>query len=174
MGCFDSLGVKKYFKNYKHMHDFFSQHSDGLKRLRISFSDAMDNPVDDWTTQEKMAIQRELVGYYDKSMLVAKYQKTFDEFDINGVDEVPDEQSKRKVWGVVEATEKKTTKTGKLYATVTVSGLSDKNYTFRAWDTDLSKTNLWIEGSVVVFSLDYNEDFGYNLNKQFKAFRLTK
>jgi DNA polymerase-3 subunit alpha len=177
--AFDSLkcvGPDKLFKNYKHMEDsiFVDGRYEKLKKGKLSLADAAAAAdQDDWTVAEKMTIQRAIVGFYDKGLIVGKFLKTFEKFGIQGVDESADERNKNHVWGVVEKVEQKTTKTNKPYLVVTTSGLSDKPYTFRAWNATLNNPN-WCEGNIVVFTLEYDKNWGYNLKRNCEVLKVTK
>lgn len=175
MQAFDSLKcIGPVFKNYRHMHDFVLNNYDALKKGKIKLSEAMLTPIDDWTAAEKITLQREIVGFYDKNLIVRKFLKTFEEFEICAIDECDDEKKKVRVWAVVEKIIQKTTKNGKPFLVVTASGTTDKPYNFRVWDVNAQMTQIWIEGNVAIFGLDYSEEFGYSLSKKVKPMRVTK
>jgi DNA polymerase-3 subunit alpha len=179
----DCVGPGKLFKNYRHMHDFISQNWDDIKKGKVKLEEAVLHECDDWSVAEKIVIQRELVGFYDKGLVVGKFLKTFKEFDISAIDEygeTDDEgneiyDDKIKVWGIVEKVEEKPTKHGKPFLTISVSGNGNKPYTFRIWNTSIKQTTVWVEGNVVVFSLDYDKEYGsYTLSRKTKVLRITK
>jgi len=178
--AFDSLecvGKDKLFKNYKHMNDSFFEVDkfDRIKRKRISLEDlAAQANSDDWNTAEKVVAQKEIFGFYDKSLVIGPFQETFDSFSIQSIDEVPDELGKPRVWGLVEKVIEKVSKNKKPFLTITASGMSDKPYVFRIWNASLSSTNVWGEGNIVIFSLDYDKDWGYNLSRRDRPIRVTK
>lgn len=174
MEAFSCLDVKDYFKNYKHMFDFIVENYDKIKKGKVSLSEAHLIQVDDWTTTERMELQREIVGFYDKSLIVQKFKKTFDEFEICGIDECDDEQNKTRVWGIVEKITPKTTKNGKTYLVANISGITDKQYIVKVWDTDAKTTTIWKEGYVLIFGVDHSSDYGYSLSKRVKPLRISK
>jgi len=151
-----------------------SENIDDIRKKKLDISEASKITVDDWASTEKILIQKELLGYYDKNLIISKFQKVFKEFEISSVDDQEEDGNKNKVWGLVEEVEEKKTKSGKAYLNVSCSGLSDKLYRFRVWDTSLKDNTTWIPGSCNVFSLQFDKEYGYNLNKYGKILRLTK
>jgi DNA polymerase-3 subunit alpha len=175
--AFDSLncvGPDKIFSNYKHMYESIIKNFDAIKRKKKTIQQAaLETPSDDWTTTEKMIIQQKIVGFYDKGLIIKEFLSTFEDLGIEAIDEARDEKSKSRIWAVVEKAVEKRTKTKKKYLQITVSGMSEKLYLFRAWDT--SKENAtWSEGSVVVFSLDFSKKWGYSLSRKEGALRVSK
>lgn len=186
----DCVGKDKLFKNYRHMYnalfDDVERPGRGGKTVIRCALDLIKNgkmtleeaallaDTKDWPTTEKNKFQREIVGFYDKNLLVGKFMDVFDTYDIKGVDEATDETNKKRVWGVVEKVIQKTTKTKKPYLVVTTTGMSNKPYTFRIWNTALKENSKWSEGNVLVFSLSYDENWGYNLSSADKVIKLTK
>ena len=96
----------------------------------------------------------------------------FEEFGVKAVDEVADNRQKKNVWAVVESITQKKTKNNKPYLAVTVSGMSDKEYFFRVWNQ--KRDDDWSEGNVLIFSLDYNQEWGYNVTRNSRVLRVTK
>jgi len=129
---------------------------------------------EDWSITEKMTLQRNIIGFYDKGLIVGKFIKTFEEFNIQSIDEGPDDINKEKVWAIIEKVMQKTTRGGKPYLIITATGLTEKPYSFRIWNTSMSDTDIWNEGSVVVFSLYYDKEWGYNLSKYSEPLKVTK
>jgi len=182
-GSLNCVGPGKMFKNYKHMYDFISASVDGLKNGKVTFDDAVKYECDDWPTSEKIVLQREIMGFYDKSLIIGKFMKMFQEFDVTAIDEygletVSDEEEYKgemtRVWGIVEKVVQKETVNGKPFLSVTVTGATEKPYYFRVWNMSQEKSNVWHEGNVVLFSLDYNEEFGYNLSNRSKVLKVTR
>lgn len=192
--AFDSIKDST-FKNYKHMHESLFGNVDVVKKNRktkesetvqvcafdlikdgkLSLEDAAFHASsDDWTIAEKLIIQKEIIGFYNKNLIVEEYLDTFKEFKIKAVDETPDKQGKKHVWGIVEDVKQKITKTKKPYLVVTVSGMSDKSYTFKVWDTAIEEKSIWKDGSVVVFTLDYDKKYGFNLNRNTSVMKVNK
>jgi DNA polymerase-3 subunit alpha len=172
----DCVGKDKLFKNYKHMESalFDDGRYEKIKKKKLSIEDAAAMAdADDWTTAEKMAIQKAIVGFYDKGLIVGKFIKIFEKYNIQAIDEAADDRNKNHIWGVVESVEQKTTKTGKPFLVISVSGLSDKPYTFRAWNATLNGPN-WREGNILVFDLEYDKKWGYNLKRTGEILKVTK
>jgi len=177
------VGPDKMFKNYKHMHDFISENWEQLKNGKITFDEAPKSECDDWPASEKIVLQREIMGFYDKGLVISKFTKMFKEFDITAMDEfgleTVDEEEEYKgdmirVWGIVEKVIEKKTVHGKPFLSVTATGMSEKPYYFRIWAMSKAQTNVWEEGNVVVFSLDYDEEYGYSLSRKSKIVKVTR
>lgn len=171
----DAVGEDKIFKNYKHMELSLFGNWDKMRKGKITLREAaMWADEDDWTTTEKMVIQKEIIGFYDKGLIISEYQDILDQYEIQAVDEVPDNVKKVHIWGVVEKVDQKITRTGKPFLVVTTTGMSDLPYTFRIWDTSKEKTPVWTEGNVVVFSLGYSKQWGYSLPRNCNVVKMTK
>jgi DNA polymerase-3 subunit alpha len=176
------VGTTRTFKNYKHMHDFVLDGWAGLKTNKVNLTDAAHGVCSDWTSAEKVIIQRELKGFYDKELIIGRFLDTFKEFEIKAIDEygatdIDEEEYKGplpKVWAVVEAVVQKMTKTNKPFLVVAVSGLSEKMFKFKIWNMEKKESGAWTEGSVVIFSLDYDENFGYSLSRNGKVMQITR
>lgn len=175
---FGCIGPGKLFANSRHMEDSlfnnWLQVKGPRKKLMTLEEAAFSTPDDDWTTVEKMTIQKDIVGFYDKGLIVQEYQSVLDEFDVKAIDQVPDDKAKSHIWGIVEEVVEKKTKTGRPFLVVTASGMSDYSYRFRVWNTSKDLTPLWREGYVLVFSLSYSKEYGYSVSQRSRAVRLTK
>jgi DNA polymerase III alpha subunit len=150
---------------------------DLIKDKKLSLEEAaFRNSEDDWTANEKMQLRKEVVGFYDKSIVVDKYLKTFDGLGIKSIDESEDDADKNHVWGLVTGAQEKLTKKGNPYVIIACSGLSEKSYSFRMWGTKLEEINhIWNPGNVVVFSLTYDSEWeNFTLNKRKKTIVVTK
>jgi DNA polymerase-3 subunit alpha len=176
MASLKDIGPDKVIKNYKHLHEFLNEHWEKFKKGKVKLDEAGLMDVPDWTAAEKILIQKEITGFYDKSLIVSKLLKTFKDFNISAIDEYyeDDEQGPmHKVWALVEEIEHKPTKTGKSQQYITVSGMSNKLFKFKAWlKPDQIKD--WQIGNAMVFSLQYSPEWGYNLDKHQKYLRITK
>ena len=178
LGCVGSMDL---FKNYKHMYEFISGNWDELKKVKIKLDDAIISVCDDWSVAEKIVMQREIVGFYDKGLIVGKFLKMFEEFEVSAIDEYGETDGDEeyagnmiRVWGIVEKVIEKTTITKKPFLVVTVSGVSNKPYSFRVWNTSIKNNTLWKEGNVIICSIDYDEDYGYSLSNKSKVMKVTK
>jgi DNA polymerase-3 subunit alpha len=181
------VGPDKVFKNYRHLYEFMLADTkifDKIKKGKIKLDEALLIDVPDWTLGDKIVIQNELIGFYDKSPLIEKYINFLNEYGIDAIDEQKsgyeiegeeetEEFSKNKVWCIVEGVEEKTTKNGKLYYNITVSGISNKTYTFKAWIKP-TQISLFKPANVVILSLGYEPQWGFSLNKSFKWFGVNK
>jgi DNA polymerase III alpha subunit len=193
MEAFDSLdcvGPGKLFKNYAHMENTIFgettkmgrqkkyvtyQNFDLIKKKKATFEElALDADDNDWPTTQKIQHQKEIVGFYDKGLIVGEFMPTFREFDIESIDQAADEQNKDRVWALVENVKEKMTKNGKPFLTVQVSGMTEKPYNFRVWNESLQTTKHWIEGNVLVFSLNFDKDWGYNVPRNSKILKVNK
>lgn len=129
------------------------------------------NEVPDWTDMEKIKIEKEVLGFYDKSNILQKLRPIIDEFEIESVDNFEEDGPRQKVWGVVEEVVEKTSPKGKKYYTITVSGEKNKDVTFKCFTFGPRQIQEWIPGSVFVFGLNYDE-WGYSLSKDSKIIKL--
>jgi glutamate synthase domain-containing protein 1 len=176
----DCVGENKTFKNYKHLYEFISVNADKIKTGKIKLEEAALKEIDDWTMIEKINFQRELVGFYDKSVIISKYIKMLNEFEISAIDEQEnpygeeeDNFPRTKVWCIVESIESKETKNGKKYYNITVSGMSNKTIVFKAWIKPEQLTT-FAPTNIICLSLDFSLDWGYSLSKNFKFFKVSQ
>lgn len=172
-GSLKCVGNDKVFKNYKHLHDFISENIDKIKKGKVKFEDAALNEVQDWTSSEKILFQKDIVGFYDKGLIINKFTKTFEEFNIQAVDEEEEPGPRPKVWGIVENIEQKSTKNNKLYYNISVSGISNASIKFKAWIKP-DEANDWAIGNVLVFGLDYSPEWGFSLSRKTKVLKVTR
>lgn len=174
--CLDtlnSIGPDKLFKNYKHLMMFLDEHIDKVKKGKVKLEEAALNEIEDFTSAEKLAFQKEIIGFYDKDLILGRYSKILNEFKIGPVDEDEEDGPKHKVWGIVEAIEQKETANKKVYFNITVSGATNKTLKFKAW-IKVQEATLWTPGNVLVFGLDYSGDWGYSLSRKTKYIKVTK
>ncbi len=174
----NDIGSDKVFKNYRHLESalFDEDRFEKIKKRKIKLEEAaILSPADNWTIAEKMAIQKGIIGYYDKGLIVGKFLNTFEEFGIRAIDEAADEVFKTKVWCVIEKITNKVTKTNKLYLLINASGLTEKQYIFKVWANIVEKNNdTFEEGNVIICSLEYDENYGYNLFGGHRVLKVTK
>jgi DNA polymerase-3 subunit alpha len=175
MKSLSDIGEDKLFKNYNHLEAFLmaDKNLDKIKKGKLSFDDAGLMDVPDYTTAERILFQKEIVGFYDKSLVLNKYLPIFENFNIEAVDAEEEDGPKPKVWGIVENCVQDRTKKGKVFYRITVSGLSGKEYRVKAWIKE-SESVLWAVGNVLVFGLDYSSEWGYNLSRKSKIIKVTK
>lgn len=195
-GSFKVVGPGCIFKNYAHMENTLFGETTKLKRKKdgtslgkyITYKNfdlikkkkatieelALEADSDDWPTVQKIEFQREIVGFYDKSLIVGEFLPIFKEFGVEAIDEVEDETSKRNVWAIVEDVKQKTSSTGKPYVQVEVTGMTEKKYMFRVWNTEKRGHPHWKEGNILTFSLNYDEDWGYNIPFRSKVMKIEK
>lgn len=173
LGC---VGEDKLFKNYAHMErSLFADNYDKIKKGKLTIEDAAAlAPTDDWSTVEKIGIQKGIVGFYDKGLIVGEFLKTFEEFNIKAIDDTPDNKSKLKVWAIIETVDQKMSRNGKPFINVSATGMTDKPYFFRVWNTSVKETSIWIEGNVVVFGLDFDKKWGFNVSRRIEPMVITQ
>lgn len=175
----DSIGPDKIFKNYKHLLSFLDEHMDKFKKGKVKMEEASLNETEDFTSAEKLNFQKEIIGFYDKDLIMNRYIRILNEFNIPAVDAKEDDEEqaedgpKAKVWGIVENIEQKETSNKKIYYTITVSGETNKTLKFKAWIKP-DEAALWAPGNVLVFGLDYSSDWGYSLSRKQKYIKVTK
>lgn len=191
MEGFESLkcvGPNKVFKNYAHMFNtLFGETTKFKKNKYITYKNfdliksrrstveelALETDDTDWPVKEKMAQQKEIMGFFDKNLIVGKYLKVFNEFEIEAVDEKEDEKNKSKVWFVVDDVKEKKTKTGKPFLVVTASGMTEKSYNFKVWNESLNGSKFQA-GAILVTSLEYDKNWGYNVARGAKIMEVNK
>jgi DNA polymerase III alpha subunit len=176
----DDIGATKSFYSYGHLFNFLFKEAEGedkrfdkIKKGKISFDDVSEADPTDFTSAEKIIFQKEIIGYYDKSLIIGKYLDLFEKFDIESVDFDEEDGSKPKVWAVVENIQEAVTANNKKYYRITVSGFSSKEIHFKAWIKE-EESRLWAIGNVLVFGLDYSPDWGYSLSRKSKVLKVTK
>lgn len=174
----NSIGPDKTFKNYKHLLTFMDEHMDKFKKGKVKIEEASANETEDFTSAEKLNFQKEIIGFYDKDLIMGRYLRILNEFNIPAIDELEEGEEeqdgpKAKVWAVVENIEQKETANKKLYYTITVSGVTNKTLKFKAWIKP-NEAALWAPGNVLVFGLDYSQDWGYSLSRKQKYIKVTK
>jgi DNA polymerase III subunit alpha len=137
---------------------------------------ALETDSTDWTSVQKIEHQKEIVGFYDKSLIVGKYLPMFREFEIDAIDEADDEKAKKRVWAIVDEITQKVAKTGqkKPFIVVKASGITEKPYTFRVWNTMASKSLYWVPGNVLVFGLQYSDEWGYAVPANAKIIKVER
>ena len=143
------VGKDKPLKNYKHLLNTLFQ-NEKFDELKQSWEKIEQESLlvfsDDWTDIEKINVQKTLLGYFDKNIIVGKFLSAFKKFGVQAVDDVPDNKDKKNVWCLVEDVKTKETKTSKSYYLVSSTGSSDKVYNFKVWDP----TDEWKVGNIMV------------------------
>ncbi len=170
------VGENKLFKNYRQMYDVIIGNFEKVKKGKIPLEDmAAESKVQDWSMAEKIELQKEVLGFYNKAAVLDEYRPILREFDIKAIDRTPDEDHKQNVWAIVENVEQKFTSAAKKpYLVVTASGESGQQYKIKVWNTNKEKTTTWREGNVLIFSLEYDNQYGYSLPQFSKAMRVEK
>lgn len=175
-GSLKCVGPNETFKNYKHLFEFLNENWEKFKKGKVKLEEAGLMDIQDWSSAEKIIIQKEITGFYDKSLIISKLLKTFRDFNISAIDEYYEDDYNgpmKKVWAVVEDVETKTTKTGKTQYNITVSGASNKLYKFKGWLKEHQAKD-WQIGNAMIFSLSYSDEWGYSLAKDQQYLRITK
>lgn len=178
LNSLNDIGPDKTFKSYGHLYDFLFNNPDDkwfekIKKGKIKLEEALNNEAPDFTSSEKIIFQKEIIGFYDKSLVVGKYLDILERFNIDPIDAEEEDCSRTKVWGVVEDIKRNTTKNNKVYYLIKVSGMSGKEFTFKAWIKD-EQAALWAIGNVLVFGLDYSDDWGYSLSRKSDVLKVNR
>jgi hypothetical protein len=127
--AFDSLdcvGIDKLFKSYKHMQESIINNYDLIKKQKITLQEAADKtPVANWTKQEIITNQKEIMGVYDKSLIFSR--KVLDliaDYNILPLNDLWEQPNYH--WFIVKDFTEKQTKTGKKYISLKISDFDDK------------------------------------------------
>jgi DNA polymerase-3 subunit alpha len=122
---------KKIFKNYKHMFNVFTEHFDEIKKAKTTIEEIANNYPDksDWTNGEKIQIQKEILGIYDKNLLFnKKVLDIFLEFDILPLSDLDEGSIKPHLyWFIINEVKEKMTKNNKKYYQLKISDIDNKN-----------------------------------------------
>lgn len=155
-GAFESMGLVgpgKTFANYKQMYTAFIDNYDKLKKtsarkknndaaaeLQTIIQDVVANQPGDWTTDEKIAHSKELIGQIDMSLVVTpKMMDYFTRNKVESIDSFADEGDF--YWAIVDNCTVDTSSTGKQFLRLTFHGESGAKRSCKVWnfneDTDL-------------------------------------
>lgn len=177
----DAIGPNGVFRNHAHLENALFgittraskakrgamvdyKNIDLLKKQTITFEElALDADDTDWTVAERIEQQKKIVGFYDKSLIVGKFLKMFNEFGIDAIDETPDKRPKKGVWMTIDDVTQKKAGNGNPFLVVKASGVTEKEYQFRIWKTSKETTKDWISGNIIIASLDYSGEWGYSV-----------
>ncbi len=121
---FEIVGDGKLFQTYRHMHKAIEKNYDDLKKGRITLEASAESiPEDDrhdWSNIEKIEIQKELIGTYDKNLLfdkeVLSILQKYNVVPLSDLSETP-----QKIWFIMLDYEKKQTQNGKDYWKLSIS-----------------------------------------------------
>lgn len=120
LGC---VGYSKLFENYAHMHRTVIENWDKIKtkpELLMELAQTVDKT--DWTQKEKAAHQQELLGTYDKSLILGQdVLDFFKEQKIQSVGEIS--KFERRTWFAVDEVKTAKTKTDNVYYKLSISDL---------------------------------------------------
>jgi len=170
----DDIGSGKLFKNYRHLFNtlFEVEKFDKLKKNWENIENAaVLADSEDWPVSEKINIQKEIIGFYDKNLIVGNFLEAFKEFGVQAIDESDDEKNKTRVWGLIEQIQKKKTVSDTVFLSVTASGISSKSYNFRVWNPNLE---FWKEGEILILNLEYDKQYGYSVPRHSKIIKVNK
>ncbi len=151
---FDIVGKDKMFETYRQMYDVFIGNYDKIKRGSINLGEmAQEMPiVREWTSSEKIEFQKDLLGTFDKELILTpKAQAFFSENEIRtleSVDEYP-----RFVWFVLAEVKNKKTKGDppKPYKKLLISNLEKSTRTLNYFG--LEPQGGWEQGGIYVTKL---------------------
>lgn len=151
---FEMVGPEKLFESYRQFYDFFMGNYDKIKKGKIEMFDSISEyKSDEWTKEQKILFQQELMGSYDKSLLFD--DGTLDFFRDNDILPLSDlGNTARWHWFVVKDVSKATTAGGKPFLKLKISDLDDKAMNFNYFGpTSLSEIR---KGSVHLCTLYVN------------------
>jgi DNA polymerase-3 subunit alpha len=109
----DCVGKDRTFKSYKHIHNILEikENWDKIRNKKITFESVADmTDFKDWPVAEKVVMQKDLVGYYDKDLILSQFSAALEKFNIAAIDETPDNYKKSSVWALLEKVEEKKSK----------------------------------------------------------------
>lgn len=163
----DETGEGKTFASYKHMHHVLIENADKVKKIsKREPSIGMQNMRDiaaatrdeypEWTREEKVHNQVELLGSVDVSTIVdPMLLKRLNEKNVRSIEEL-EQGEKGVVWFIVQAVNQKVTKNKKVYAQIEALGPTGRVVKLSVWG--------WKGGSIVPFTPHLAEveknDFG--------------
>ncbi len=138
VGC---VGADKIFKNYRHMHDVMINNFDLIKKgyirikadkekkikaqkLLLSLEELAEKSEakEDWSSQEKIQLQKELMGIYDKTLILSQdVLNLFFKRDITPFTDI--EEDFHLHWFILKDYTEKTTGSGKPYVSLKISDI---------------------------------------------------
>ncbi|MCQ2580161.1 MAG: DNA polymerase III subunit alpha [Treponemataceae bacterium] len=150
-GCFDnvdSLPRSVLFLNLENAVDYSDRKKEDTKYGQVSlfeeagekeYADFVFQQVPDWTMQEKLAIEKELIGFYISGHPLDEYRSVIEKAETFNVAE-PSRAQKDKIYtivGMVKSIRTITTKTGKLMAFCQfedINGNMDLTFFQKPWE----------------------------------------
>lgn len=120
------IGPTGLFTCSKHMHEVLFADFDKFKKKKIDLSALIsEKDCADWTNHEKIAIQKELLGTFDKTLLLdKKVLDLFKEYNVLPISEIGILPMKH--WFIVKEKTDQVTKKGKPYVRIRVCDWDDK------------------------------------------------
>jgi DNA polymerase-3 subunit alpha len=161
----------KIFKNYKHMFNVFSEQFDEIKKGKRTLEEIAQNYSDkeDWTNGEKIQIQKDILGIYDKNLLFdKKILDIFLEFDILPLSDLGDNSTKAHLyWFIINEVKEKMTKNNKKYYQLKISNIDGKNKYLNYFGKieDKIEKNIIYIAELFMNNSFINVSFGKNLVK---------
>jgi DNA polymerase III alpha subunit len=169
--AFDSLGIigeDNLFKNYRHMYEVVMNNFDLIKKGVITEGrgkkavktnvffpqlSGIENVPEDWTAKQKMDIQKELVGTFDKTLLFSQNQlQIINRFNLKCYTEVQDQWLP--AWFIVDGVSVAKTSNGKPYLKMKISDGQGNSRTLNYFQSDdvpsgfcvakIKKENQWL------------------------------
>ena len=164
IGAFRSLGCigkDSMFKNDRHMLNVFISNFNEIKKGKKSLFEFSGDDTD-WTRMEKIDIQRDLLGIYDKELLFTpKLNAMIEEYNVRSLSKLNEE--KQFIWFIVKDFSLKKTAKKKNYYQLKISDENNKSYRLNYFQTKpeikrnsiyagiLFKNGQWI-------NVDYNKE----------------
>lgn len=154
--------------NYRQLHHIVVDQGDVIKRgtqkkRKTHQEDLYDALVEakklsDWSTAEKVQFTKELLGSADLGLLVSDELRAF--FNSEGMSCIDSREfADQVVWAVVRSASSATTKTGKPYLKLTLTGASGTDYKVFCWNYRPDKDQIFLENTVLIGRFK-SSDFG--------------
>lgn len=175
LGALESMelvGEGKQFANYRQLYHVAVNGYDKLKSTTTKKKNNNIKPIiealmeeassmADWTTQEKIVAQQELLGSVDVDLLIPdEVRKKFDECGYSSIEEATDvSKVKGAHWGIVMSAKAAVTKTGKPYLKLVLTGDTGGMLQAFVWNY---KGDPEININDVIVGLFEKGDFGFS------------
>lgn len=125
------------FVNYKQMHNVIIDNFAKFKRGTMPIDEELLEKTicSDWNDMEKIEIQKELLGTYDKNLLFTQeVLDMFREHDIRPLSDI--DESPRNIWFILKDYKQKTTSTKKPYVSLKITDVDDRVKTLNYFGRD--------------------------------------
>jgi DNA polymerase-3 subunit alpha len=143
--AFDSMnlvGPGLEYENYRQLHECLIGNYDLFKKGKEIEKPL---PLQGWSNQEKIDMQKELLGTYDKSLLFSDSTlELFRKYNIRPLGEISEQE--QYIWFIVKDWKPAVTKKGKPYLKIRISDMDDSPKTLNFFNKaeDLKKNSIYI------------------------------